>query len=159
MKKQQIEPACLEEQAKLIRLEYKKLDPEAKPPEQANNKAAGWDLFANKTVRVAGHSRILVPTGIILAIPEGCYGHIKDRSGNAINTGLHVKAGVVDSDYRGEVKVVILNDSGTPEKIERGDKIAQLIIEQYVLVDLIENKKLDLNTNREKKGFEDSDKK
>lgn len=152
--KKQIEPS-----KKLILLEYKKIDPTAKPPEHANSSAAGWDLFSNKPIRIAGHSRALVPTGIILAIPEGCYGHIKDRSGNAVNTGLHVKAGVVDSDYRGEIKVVILNDSSTPEKIEKGQKIAQIIIEQYVLVDVVENEKLNLNTDRGKKGFGASDQK
>ena len=74
-------------------------------------------------------SRIAVETGISIAFPKGWYGRIAPRSGLAFNYGIDVLAGVADSDYRGQIKVILLNTGDTPFTIKHGDRIAQIVPE------------------------------
>jgi dUTP pyrophosphatase len=115
-------------------LRVKLLTATAKPPVRADAGAAGYDLHADfaaptrATIYCRGRMRI--PTGIAVAIPEGCYGRIAPRSGLAAKYGIDVLAGVVDQSYRGELQIILLNTGEQPFTIEHGDRVAQLIIER-----------------------------
>ena len=82
--------------------------------------------------------RILVHTGIKLEIPKGYYASIRDRSGLALNRGIHVLGGVGDETYRGEYRVILVNLGKLPYKISKGDRVAQVIIQPYERVELEE---------------------
>jgi dUTP pyrophosphatase len=101
-------------------------------PAYATSGAAGADLAAAVTsdLLLAPLERAAVPTGLKLAIPEGYEGQVRPRSGLALKHGLTVAnaPGTVDADYRGEVKVVVVNLGAAPVTISRGDRIAQLVI-------------------------------
>jgi dUTP pyrophosphatase len=108
-------------------------------PKRNNDTDAGADLYAVDEVTIAPQSRAIVSTGISLEIPEGFYGRIAPRSGLAAKYGIDVLAGVCDSGYRGEIKVVLINtDKEKSFEVTYGDKIAQLIIEQHFNFDFIE---------------------
>ena len=110
----------------------KRLSPDAKLPTYGSQDAAGADLYAclQEPVSVAPGSTAWISTGIALEVPKGCAGLIYARSGLACKRGLAPanKVGVVDSDYRGEVVVVLHNHSDLPQTIQPGERIAQLII-------------------------------
>lgn len=92
--------------------------------------------------------RILIKTGIKVAIPNGCYGHIKDRSGLAFKNGLHVMAGVIDENYRDEIGVVMINLGKKEYKLTKNERIAQMIIKKYERVQIEHVEDLD-KTNRD----------
>lgn len=101
------------------------------PPFRATEGAAGFDLRASKAVWMDPGQRCLVSTGFIWEIPEGGVGLICPRSGLALKHGVTVlnAPGIIDSDYRGEVKVLLMNfDFGTPFQINVGDRIAQMVV-------------------------------
>lgn len=116
----------------------KLLHPDAKLPTRADPGAAGYDLYATESAYIVGtrsdavlpDSRAIIPTGISLVIPEGYYARIAPRSGLAAKHGIDVLAGVVDSSYRGEIKVILVNLSSEGFSVYAGDRIAQLIIEK-----------------------------
>ena len=81
---------------------------------------------------------MLVGTGLAFAIPVGNYGRLAPRSGLAVKNSLHVGAGVIDADYRGEVKVLLFNFSDVDFQVNEGDRIAQIIIEKYTLTQIAE---------------------
>ena len=113
-------------------LKIKKLDPNAIIPTRANPTDAGADLYALEDIRIQPNTRELVRTGISLEVPESYYARIAPRSGLAYKNGIDVLAGVVDSSYRGEVGVILLNtDTQKIFNIRAGDRIAQLIIEAH----------------------------
>lgn len=101
-------------------------------PERATAGAAGMDLLAalEEPVELPPRARALIPTGLALAIPDGFEGQVRPRSGLAWKHGVTVAnaPGTVDSDYRGEVKVNLINLGHEPITIRRGDRIAQLVI-------------------------------
>jgi dUTP pyrophosphatase len=105
-------------------------------PECATLNSAGMDLRAaipeQEVWILAPHDRLLVPTGIIVAIPEGYEGQVRPRSGLSFKHGVTVlnAPGTIDSDYRGELKVLLINHSAEPFKLKRGERIAQLLIAQ-----------------------------
>lgn len=101
--------------------------------------------------------RVLVKTGIEVAIPEGHWGNIKDRSGNAFNHGVHVLGGVIDENYRGEIGVILVNLSKKDFKINKNDRVAQMIISEYKRVNIEHVQELN-ETNRNKDGFGSSGK-
>lgn len=108
------------------------LDRDAKTPERSNPTDAGADLHSVESVMIHPGERKVVGTGVALEIPEGFYGRVAPRSGLAAKHGVDVLAGVVDSSYRGEIKVVILNtDKHNTFHVEKGDRIAQLIVESH----------------------------
>lgn len=102
----------------------------AKVPLRGSEGAAGYDLFSieNKTIR--SQTREKIHTGIMMEIPSGRYGRIASRSSMALK-GIDVKAGVVDSDYRGEIIVLLHNTTNSDFVINMGDRIAQIIIEAH----------------------------
>ena len=94
--------------------------------------SAGLDLCSNENGFINPLSRVMISTGIIVKIPMGHYGRIAPRSGLALKNGIDVLAGVIDSDYRGEIKVILYNtDKDKRYEYKKDDKIAQLIIEKY----------------------------
>lgn len=125
-------------------IRVKKLHPMAKLPVYGSSEAAGADLHAclEGTIVVQPGETAWISTGIALEVPKGCAGLVYARSGMAAKRGLAPanKVGVIDSDYRGEIKVVLLNHSNQPQMIEPGERIAQFVITpvltpEYILVD------------------------
>lgn len=97
-------------------------------PSRESEGAGGYDIHAAESVTLAPGERRLVSTGFVWEIPAGMVGLVRPRSGLAVKQGLHVMAGVVDSDYRGEVKVLLLNLGDEDIVIETGDRVAQMVI-------------------------------
>jgi dUTP pyrophosphatase len=89
---------------------------------------AGLDLASCSWYTIQPGERCMIPTGIAMAIPEGYVGLVRDRSGLAYQEGLTVIGGVIDANYRGEVKVLLLNTSKSPVNIKERDRIAQLLV-------------------------------
>jgi len=121
-----------------MRLPFQRLDPTAPLPEYAHPGDAGLDLRANADAVVAPGERILVPTGLAVAIPEGHAGLVLPRSGLASRQGLTLAnaPGLVDAGYRGEIVCAVVNlDPAQPVKIARGDRIAQLVIVPFVVTE------------------------
>lgn len=107
--------------------------PDAKIPQKGSSHSAGFDLHAYLGIAIITlepHTRVLVDTGVSIAFPRGWYGRIAPRSGLALNYGIDVLAGVVDSDYTGKIKVILYNSGDRPFTISCGDKIAQIIPEK-----------------------------
>ncbi|HEY4223307.1 MAG TPA: dUTP diphosphatase [Myxococcota bacterium] len=98
-------------------------------PRRATAGAAGFDLVAARTLVLAPGKRALVETGVALAIPPGCEGQVRPRSGLALKHGVTClnSPGTIDADYRGEVKVLLVNLGEEPVAIERGMRIAQIV--------------------------------
>lgn len=107
----------------------KKLVAHALTPSRATPGSAGYDIASAVDAVIPSKSRLAVSTGIAIEIPEGTYGRVAPRSGLAYKFGIDVFAGVIDSDYRGEVKVILYNSGEEPFVIKTGDRIAQLILE------------------------------
>jgi dUTP pyrophosphatase len=99
-------------------------------PEYGSAGAAGADLRASEPVTLPPGGRAAVRTGIHLDLPVGHVGLVWPRSGLAVHHGIDTLAGVIDSDYRGEVKVVLVNHGGQEFRIEAGDRIAQLLVQK-----------------------------
>lgn len=108
------------------------LEQNAIQPERASDGAAGFDLFSNGEFIVPAWDRALISTGIALHIPAGYYGRIAPRSGNSWKHKLDIGAGVIDNDYRGEIKICLINNSDSDFRVLRGFKCAQIIIEKYI---------------------------
>lgn len=113
-------------------IRVKKLHPNAKLPTYGSAEAAGADLYAclEEAVTIQPGEIFWVPTGIALEVPKGCAGLVYARSSMGAKRGLAPanKVGVVDSDYRGEIRVVLLNHSQQPQILEPGERVAQFII-------------------------------
>lgn len=119
-----------------MQVPFKRLHPAAKPPSRAHATDAASDLYALPADGVDYRplhpgERRLFRTGIALALPAGFYGHICDRSGNALKRGLHVLGGIVDAGFLGDVGVILLNTSQDPVWISPGERIAQIIVKQH----------------------------
>jgi dUTP pyrophosphatase len=114
------------------RLEFMRLHTEARLPTRGSLHSAGLDLYAVESLTIAAHARAGVRTGLAVAIPQGFYGRVAPRSGLAIRHGLDVLAGVIDSDYRGEIICALINHGDDPLEIEAGARVAQLIIEAII---------------------------
>lgn len=103
-------------------------------PEYSTEGSAGMDLRAhiNEPISLASLERCLVPTGLFMALPPGFEAQVRPRSGLAIRQGITClnSPGTVDSDYRGEIKVVLINLSGETQLLEPGERIAQLVIQK-----------------------------
>lgn len=117
-----------------MKIPAKRIDAEIPLPEAAHPGDAGVDLRARETVVLEPGERAMVPTGIAVAIPEGHVGLVAPRSGLAIRSGIGVVngPGVVDAGYRGELKVILVNHGGEAVTLQRGDRIAQLIVVPFV---------------------------
>lgn len=133
-------------------IQFKKLSPEAKIPTRANPTDAGLDLYSIEDFSIEPGQRFLAKTGLAVAVPEGHYGRVADRSGNAWKLGVHCLAGVVDEAYRGELGVVLLNTSQSRVSFGKGDRIAQFIVEKCSYPAPVEVGELD-ETKRGAGGF------
>jgi len=138
-----------------INLPIKRLDPTVELPSYAYAGDAGLDLRASESVVLKPLERRLVSTGLAIAIPEGYAGFVQPRSGLALRKGLSMAntPGLIDAHYRGELKVCAVNlDSQNNIVIERGERIAQLVIQKVPVVTLTEVEELD-ETDRGTAGF------
>ncbi|HLL72208.1 MAG TPA: dUTP diphosphatase [Pyrinomonadaceae bacterium] len=113
-------------------LKFLRLHPAAKLPVRGSARAAGLDLCSIEDVTLAAGARAAVRTGLSVAVPEGFYGRIAPRSGLAVNYGLDVLAGVIDSDYRGEIVCALVNHGHETLTLEAGQRVAQLIVEAII---------------------------
>ena len=166
----------------MLEVKIQKLDENAIIPTRGSNSAAGYDLYSLDSVRIEGGETRLIHTGIAIEIPEGYFGAIYARSGLATKKGLAPAncVGVIDSDYRGEVMVALHNnnesvimvplkvqeglngcsivtsqpgyDANASKTVEKGERIAQLIIHKYEEINFIECSDLQ-ETERGKGGF------
>ena len=121
-------------------------------PEYAHQGDAGADLKAIESKVIAPRGRELVATGLRLELPEGYAGLIWPRSGSAVKLGLDCGAGVIDSHYRGEIKVLLFNHPDDQIHIQSGDRIAQLVIQKVETVKFIPSNSLN-ETARNTAGF------
>jgi dUTP pyrophosphatase len=135
-------------------LPVKLLTETAKLPDKANLFDAGLDLYCDEkeVVRLAPGERRLFSTGISVAIPKGFVGLIWPRSGHAVKKGLDTMAGVIDSGYRNEIKVLLINESSSFQTIYPKDKIAQMLLQHSPDFTPIQYDELD-QTSRGLKGF------
>ncbi|HTC01646.1 MAG TPA: dUTP diphosphatase [Ferruginibacter sp.] len=125
-------------------------------PSYATEGSAGMDLRANlsETITLQSLERTLIPTGLSIELPEGYEAQVRPRSGLAIKQGLTClnTPGTIDSDYRGEIKVILINLSNEAQTIQHGDRIAQMVIGKVAKADLIEVQFLN-DTHRGEGGF------
>ena len=131
------------------------LDPTLPLPVAAKPGDAGVDLRAREAMVIAPHGRALVPTGIAIALPEGFAGFVLPRSGLALNHGITClnAPGLIDAGYRGEIAVILHNtDSVEAFTVQKGDRIAQLVIQQVESADFVQVEVLD-TTERGVGGF------
>ncbi|KAG2228048.1 hypothetical protein INT45_012072 [Circinella minor] len=134
------------------RLLVKRLSENAKIPTRGSIAAAGYDLYSAADIVIPAQGKIIVPTDISIAVPEGCYGRVAPRSGLAAKHFLDTGAGVIDADYRGPVGVVMFNFSKVDYEVKKGDRVAQLVLERIYTPDVIEVENLD-DTDRGAGGF------
>jgi len=125
-----------------MKLKIKKLDREARLPERAHQTDAGFDLFAGMSYNIRPGDRVQVSTKIAMEIPDGYVGLIWDKSGLSHKKGLKVLGGVVDSGYRGEILVGLANISDRSFTMQRGHKVAQMLIQKYEAPEIIEVEEL-----------------
>ena len=138
-----------------MHISVKRIDLTLPLPAYAHEGDAGLDLCASGSFCIAPGERVLIPTGIAVAIPKGFAGFVQPRSGLAVRSGLGLvnSPGLIDSHYRGEIKVIAINlDSSSPIEISHGDRIAQLVIQPVQTVVVDEVPELDATT-RGDKGF------
>jgi dUTP pyrophosphatase len=113
-------------------LRFQRLDPRAALPMRGSSFAAGLDICSIEDLIIEPHQRATARTGLAVAIPHGFYGRVAPRSGLAVKHGLDVLAGVIDSDYRGELCSVLYNTGDAAIELPAGSKICQLIIEKII---------------------------
>lgn len=136
-----------------------KLHADAILPERAHNGDAGMDLFALETVEIAPGGVASIRTGIALGAPEGTVALIWDKSGMAVNKGIKVMGGVVDAGYSGEIKVGLYNtkQNKDPFIVEKGTKIAQILIQPILTPEVVEvetqNDVTQIKSDRGEGGF------
>ncbi len=137
-------------------VKIKKISENAKIPTYGTEFSAGADIYAllESDIEIKPNETVMIKTGLQMEIPEGYAGFIYPRSGISVKRGLAPanKVGVIDSDYRGEIMVALHNHSDDIQKVEKGERIAQLIIAPYIHVNFEETETLD-DTVRGKGGF------
>ena len=135
-----------------MKLYVKKLDKKVKLPLYAHSSDAGLDIFSNEEYVLKPGERHLFATGIQLAVPKNCCALVWDKSGLAVNHGIKTMAGVIDEGYRGEIKILVINLGQINYKVEKYSKIAQIIIQEKISVEIKETDDLN-NTQRGHNGF------
>ncbi len=133
-------------------LKVKKLHPDAKLPKYLRTGDAALDLYAVETKTILPNQRALIATGIAMAIPRGYVGLIWDRSGMAANHGIKSMGGVIDSNYRGEIKIVLHNLSDILFTVEKDTRVAQILIQPVEQKEIIEVQEFE-ETVRGEDGF------
>lgn len=125
-------------------LQVRRLAPEAALPKRMSEHAAGFDLAAclpgGGAIVLAPGQRVLVPTGLAVAIPVGYEGQVRPRSGLALHHGIVVanSPGTIDADYRGELKIILLNHGDQVFQVVSGERIAQLVVVPVAMVEVVE---------------------
>ena len=140
---------------KKLKIKFKKLNENAVMPTFGSKYAAGADLYsAEEEIVIAPNETAFIGTGIACAIPTYCVGLVFARSGLACKKGLAPanKVGVIDSDYRGEIKVALHNHGKEPQTVLKGERVAQMVITNYYPVEYVETDALD-ETKRGEGGF------
>jgi dUTP pyrophosphatase len=138
-----------------LRVNFKKLSEKAVVPKYQTSGSAGFDLHSTETATIEPNSTALIGSGLAFELPEGYEMQIRPRSGLALKHSITVlnSPGTIDSDYRGEIKVILINHRTAPFKIEIGERIAQAVITKYETVsDFSEVDELS-DTERASKGF------
>lgn len=133
-------------------LKIKKLAKDVELPEYALESDVAVDLRANEDVMLTPFEPKAVKTGLVIEIPEGCVGLIRDRAGVLKDLNIHTSAGTFDPAYRGEVSIVLMNEGDETMQIEKGMRIAQMLILPVVKVKIQEVKELSI-TKRGKRSF------
>lgn len=137
-------------------IRVKKLSPNAILPTYGSQEAAGADLYAclQESVTIQPGETAWIPTGLALEVPKGCAGLIYARSSMGVKRGLAPanKVGVIDSDYRGEIRVVLLNHGKEPQTVTHGERVAQMLITPVLTPAYTEVEELD-DTQRGQGGF------
>ncbi len=136
----------------MIEVKIKKIKDDAKIPTYAHIGDAGMDLYSTQDIVVKEGERVKVSTGVAMEIPDGFVGLVWDKSGLSVNYGLKTLGGVIDSCFRGEIIVGVINLSNDDYCIEKGHKIAQMLIQKVELPDVVEVNELNLS-QRGKGGF------
>ncbi|KAI2780758.1 dUTPase-like protein [Daldinia loculata] len=121
----------------------KKLSPAAKLPTRGSPFSAGYDLYAARPTTIPSRGKALVDTDIAIAVPAGTYGRIAPRSGLAAKHFIDTGAGVIDADYRGQVKVLLFNHSDADFAVAEGDRVAQLVVERIYTPEVLEVQELE----------------
>lgn len=139
---------------------FAKTRPDAILPRRGRDGDAGFDLFACEGATIQGGARALIDCGVALQIPEDCYARVAPRSGLAVKNGIQVGAGVVDSTYRGSIRVLLFNHGTEPFHVSAGDRIAQILFERIYYPKSIEEVSYDelTDTVRGDGGFGSSGK-
>jgi len=133
---------------------FEKLHEDAKIPKRGSRFSAGVDLCSVEDLIIKSQDRKVVKTGLAVRIPIDSYARIAPRSGLAVKNGIHVGAGVVDSDYRGEIGIVLFNHGNDNFVVSKGDRIAQLVVEKiYSNLTIIEGDVQNDVTERGSGGF------
>jgi len=136
----------------MIKVKIVKISADAIMPKYATNQDAGCDLCGLEDVVLKPGERISIKTGIKMEIPIGYYGRVAPRSGLAFKNGIDTLAGVIDAGYRGEIAVIIINHGKEDFKIEKGNRIAQMIFEKIDQAEFEEVEELNI-TERGDGGF------
>lgn len=135
-----------------VKIKVKKLREDALTPNYAHEGDAGLDLYSVEDVILWPNEPVAIPTGISIELPKGYVSLIWDKSGLALKKGITTMAGVIDSNYRGEYKIVLLNTTNQYHYIKKGEKIAQLLIQPVMQAEIEETQELSEST-RAKGGF------
>ena len=112
-------------------------------PQKGSDEAAGFDLYVVEDCVLRPGQRRVLPTGVAVKVPAGCYGRIAPRSGLAVKSGIHVGAGVIDRDYRGEVGVLLMNLGDEDFVVTSSDRVAHLVLERISNPKCVEVSSLD----------------
>ena len=133
-------------------IKFQKILDEAIIPHYAHQGDAGMDIFSVEEIIIKAGERKNIRTGVKMELPEGFVGLVWDKSGLAMKNGIKTMAGVIDACYRGEIGIVLVNLSGQDYKVEKGQKIAQMLIQKVERAEIEEAQKLD-ETKRGEGGF------
>lgn len=121
-----------------MKLKVKKINPEIKLPSYAKPGDAGMDIFVAENVTINPGESMGIKSGLAFEVPEGCVGLLWDKSGLSIKHGIKILGGVLDSGFRGEVVVGVINLGKEPYTFEKGHKLTQLLIQPIINVDIEE---------------------
>ena len=143
---------------KISMLKFKKLSPEAELPTRETPESAGLDIKALNSAVVPARGQQIISTGLALELPRKFYARVAPKSGLAALHGIDVGAGIIDADYRGDIKVLLFNHSDVDFHIAKGRDIAQIIIASCLILPVTEASELS-ETSRGKRGFGDSERK
>lgn len=139
-------------------LKVKKLKDDAKLPTKGHVGDAGIDFYSIEEVNIPAKSQVKICTGVAVEIPEGYVGLVWDKSSVAFNMGLKTMGGVIDAGYRGEIVFSVYNVSEKDVLIEKGQKVAQMLIQKFEDCDILEESELN-NSVRGDRGFGSTGKK